>query len=536
MSKIFDSIAVKSTPESVFDMSHEVKLSGNMGELIPIFLEEVIPGDTFQVKSEIMIRLAPMLAPVMHRVNVYTHYFYVPNRLVWDSWNDHITGGEDGTANPAFPTFQINDSNKGFFVKGSLADYLGVPIIEDQATPITATQEISALPFRAYQTIYNEYYRDQDLSAKVQVDKSDGASTAYTPHLSLRTRHWQRDYFTSARPTSQKGAQVLLPIAGSFTPQYKVNDGSPDFNIVQELDGNGNVVGPAGAGPLSSNGSNLAVNDGTLKNASLENLKDPQIINNVSTSVEDQRRANRLQEWLELAQRGGSRINEIIRNFFGVVPDDLRLSRPQYLGGGMQNVTMSEVLNTAGDTGSTLQPLGEYGGHGISYGNQNGFRERFKEHGYVIGILSVIPKTAYQQGLSRHWTKFDKYERYWPQFANIGEQEILQKEIFWDPITADNPNEQTFGYAPRYAEYKYACDRVAGDFRKEVAADNLSYWHMGRYFETAPALNEDFVKSDPTHRIFAVTDESVDKLYVQIYHKFKAKRKMPYHNIPSIAG
>ena len=176
---------------------------------------------------------------------------------------------------------------------------------------------------------------------------------------------------------------------------------------------------------------------GVNTNLSLHNLKDPQIIDNVQTDVESLRRANRLQEWLELAMRGGSRINEVIRNFFGVVPDDLRLTRPQYLGGGVQPIVMSEVLNTAGDTGSTLQPLGEYGGHGVSVGSSNQFTHKFKEHGYVHAVLSVLPKTAYHQGIHRHWTKFDKYEKYWPQFANIGEQEIKNQEIYvnWNGST-----------------------------------------------------------------------------------------------------
>ena len=514
---VFDSIAVRSLPESVFDLSHEVKLSCNMGELIPIFLEEVIPGDTFQVKSQVFMRLAPMLAPVMHRVNVYVHYFYVPNRLVWDNWHDHITGGEDGLANPAFPVIAITDSRKPEFLKGSLADYLGVPTSEDWST-IQTFKNISALPFAGYQKIFNEYYRDQDLGTKVLDELVDGDQPAINELAALRTRAWQKDYFTSARPTAQKGPAVLMPNLGvQYSPTSQVYDfGSGDLVDTANTLGHdvaGNVTHSQGATPLPARIENIdGINTGT---------------------VEDHRRANRLQEWLELAMRGGSRINEIIRNFFGVVPDDLRLTRPQYLGGGVQPITMSEVLNTAGDTGATLQPLGEYGGHGVSVGNSNQFTQRFKEHGYVHGIMSVIPKTAYQQGLHRHWTKFDKYERYWPQFANIGEQEIKQKEIFFRPDATDEINDATFGYAPRYSEYKYACDRVAGDFRKQDGQDNLSYWHMGRFFESTPALNEQFVTADPTHRIFAVTDESIDKLYVQVYHRFKAKRKMPYHNLPS---
>jgi len=516
MNSIFDSIAVRSLPESVFDLSHEVKLSGNMGELLPIFLEEVIPGDTFEVSSEVLMRLAPMLAPIMHRVNVFVHYFYVPNRLVWDEWNDHITGGEDGLSNPAFPYISIGESNRTEYEKGSLADYLGVPVTDDWGT-IQETKNISALPFRGYQTIYNEYFRDQDLSTKVDVSKESGGDPNGVEMRKLRQRSWQRDYFTSARPSAQKGPQVVLPnseVVYKATSELKDASGNP----LADSDLTSKVFGTLYGG----------------------NPDDPARIENIESisaaTVEDTRVANRMQEWLELAQRGGSRINEVIKNFFGENADDLRLQRPQYLGGGVQNIIMSEVLNTAGSQGGptdpALQPLGEYGGHGISMGRSNKFRKKFKEHGYVHGILSVLPKTAYQQGLHKHWTKFDKYEKYWPQFANVGEQEIKNKEIFFNG-DLNNVLDETFGYAPRYSEYKYACDRVAGEFRKLGVNDNLSYWHMGRYFDTRPALNKQFVESDPTHRIFAVTDEDVDKLYIQVYHKFKAKRKMPYHNIPS---
>lgn len=518
MKGIFDSIATRTLPESVFDLSHEVKLSGNMAELIPVLLEEIIPGDTFQCRSEIMIRLAPMLAPVMHRVKVYTHYFYVPNRLVWTNWHDHITGGEDGTANPEFPKIQIGNGNLTQFGKGSLADYLGIPITETGQSQ-GELAEISALPFRAYQLIYNEYYRDQDLSSKVEFSTGDGVSTPQDVNalVKLRKRHWERDYLTSARPTPQKGPQVTFPQAEVV---YKPQSDIKNTLGAVPADGNMNSVG----GKLGIENPASAVR--------IENIDSLGAI-----TVEDQRRANRLQEWLELAMRGGSRINEIIRNFFGVVPDDLRLTRPEYLGGGMQNVVMSEVLNTAGSadtvTGPNLQPVGEYAGHGISVGNQNGFRQSFKEHGYVIGIMSVIPSTAYQNGLHRHWTKFDKYERYWPQFANIGEQEIKLSEVYWKITQTQAERDKAFGYAPRYSEYKYACSRIAGDFRLEAASNNLGYWHMGRYFENEPTLNEEFVTADPTHRIFAVEDETFDKLYCHVYHNLKAKRKMPYHNIPS---
>ena len=518
---IFDSIAVRRKPESVFDLSHRITLSGNMAELLPIYLEEILPGDTFRVKSQILMRVAPMLAPIYHNVNVYVHYFYVPNRLVWDNWHDHITGGEDGLANPAHPYLSISDANKAFFNKGELADYLGLPIV-DQAAVFGNAVNVSSLPFRGYQTIFNEYYRDQDLSVKIPVPTGDGDDNASIANLgNLRKRSWQRDYFTSARPDAQKGAAVTIPAQAVYK--------NPADLVLAD---NSTPV-PTGQQMYSTGGqSTFGVDQPTSVGGTIRNIEA------ISTTVEDQRRANRLQEWLELAQRGGSRINEIIRNFFDVTPDDLRITRPQYLGGGVQPIVMSEVLNTAGDAGAgTLQPVGEYAGHGISVGSSNQFTKAFKEHGYVFGIMSVLPKPSYQsQGIHRHWTKFDKFEKYWPQFANIGEQEILNQEIYISPADTIEERQETFGYIPRYSEYKYACDRVAGEMRQESADAsglNLSFWHMARWFENRPTLNQEFVEADPTQRIYANTDASVDKLFIDVRHRIKAKRKMPYHNNPS---
>ena len=515
---IFDSIAVRRKPESVFDLSHQVNLSANMGELIPILLEEILPGDTFRCQSQVLMRLAPMLAPVMHKVNVYVHYFFVPNRLVWDNWNDHITGGEKGDKNPAHPQVNMADVIKSQFAKGTLADYLGLPVI-DQGSTYQASQTVSALPFRGYQLIYDEFYRDQDLIPSLEISKGDGqVDPAEQQKLTtLRKRAWARDYFTACRPDSQKGASVLMP---GQTVNY-----SPIARAIR-TDGND------ASGAISATTGNLQDPTTQVRIENIDSIS--------AATVEDVRVANRLQEWLELAQRGGSRINEVIRNFFDVTPDDLRLQRPQYLGGGVQPIVMSEVLNTASDTDPSqqgaLQPLGEYGGHGISLGRSNQFTRRFKEHGYVHAIMSVLPKTSYQQGIHRHWRKYDKFEKYWPQFANVGEQEVQNREIFNSNDQTTANREATFGYIPKYSEYKFACDRVAGEMRQtgtDSANLNLSFWHMARYFANVPTLNEEFISADPSQNIFANTDKQVDKLYIQIKHKVKAKRKMPYHSIPS---
>lgn len=529
MSTIFDQIQVKKPSYSKFDLSHEKKLSFNMGDIIPIMLEEVLPGDSFKVKSEIMIRLAPMLAPIMHRVNVYTHYFYVPNRLVWENFHEHITGGDDGTSNPPHPFLNISESSKTEFLAGSLADYYGIPPVQI-GTTVDQDQEISSLPFRGHALIYNEYYRDQNLQAKIPIYMGDGSEGLNNPDwpdlLTIRQRAWEKDYFTSCLKTAQKGPSVSLPIEGTFDTPY-LPQSQVDTGVI------------AADQLLTTDVTNAFIAGGTP--AVMRNLEDTIDLTSTGVNINELRKATRLQEWLELANRGGSRISEIIRNFFGVTPDDLRILRPQYLGGGKQPIIISEVLNTAGTTDpgvdpTSMQPVGEMAGHGISSGGTNSFSHKFKEHGYIHGFISVIPKTVYQTGIPRHFNKFDKFDKAWPQFAQLGEQEVLNKELYVPYNTSQGDSEGTFGYQSRYAEYKYGVSTVHGDFRQPSQGGTLDYWHMAREFEDAipPALNSEFIKADPTHRIFAVTDETQHKLWCQIYNKVSAVRPLPYFNDPTL--
>ena len=510
---LFDKIKVRKPKYSTFDMSHEKKFSFKMGGLYPTFLQEVIPGDVWRVNSSIMLRMAPMLAPIMHRVNVYTHYFFVPNRIIWDNFQEFITGGEDGLSAPVWP-YITYDNEPGYYEKGQLADFLGIPPLNGKV-PAGGANGFSQLPFRAYQSIFNEYYRDQDLVTKVDFPTGDGLYTGNIGDLaSLRQRAWEKDYFTSARPWAQKGAEVDLPLDVEYTPQY-----------LQTATSVRNSNLPA-TGNLGTDATGNVQLDG--ENADIRNLEPTQDISG-SFTINDFRKANRLQQWLERNARGGSRYVEQIFSHFGIISDDLRQMRPAYLGGGKQAVTLSEVLNHTGPAEggtSTLDPGGQMYGHGISVGSTNKFKRRFKEHGFIMGITSVIPKTAYQDGLHRMYQRSDKFDYFYPEFANLGEQEIKAGEIYLDPEQGDSVNTATWGYQSRYSEYKYACSTVHGDFR-----DNLDFWHMGRKFDSAPALNDEFVKSDPTDRIFAVQD-GTDTLWAQIYHDVKATRPMPYYGTP----
>ncbi|AXL14917.1 major capsid protein [Microviridae sp.] len=514
---IFQSILVNKPKLNKFDLSHEKKLSLKMGKLYPMLLQEIIPGDRFRVSSEIMLRLAPMISPVMHRVHVYTHYFFVPNRLVWNEWEDFITGGEEGDAEPAYPKIVINNTTKSAFTKGRVPDYMSIPTLDSADTIETA--KISALPFRAYQLIYNEYFRDQNLQDKIPFDLGGGDITDQSDVetlTDLRDRAWEKDYFTSALPWAQRGGEATIPI-GQVQPNYKTPSEVKT------------VIGTAQANAtLASDGTGDLAEEGNLANQLvLDNLL-PMDVDAVA--INDLRKANRLQEWLEKSARGGSRYIEQILSHFGVRSSDARLQRPEYLGGGKQPVVISEVLNTTGIVNETEggNVQGDMAGHGISVGRSNRFKKSFEEHGYVIGIMSVLPRTTYQNGIERHFNKFDKFDYFWPEFAHLGEQEIKNKEIYLDYLDASE-NETTWGYQQRYAEYKYNQSSVHGDFR-----DNLAFWHMGRQFDELPELSEDFVKSDPTKRIFAVTADDVDTLYCQIYNKIDALRPMPYFSIPTL--
>lgn len=529
---IFSSVKVNRPKRNLFDLGHERKMSLNMGDLVPILCQETVPGDSFRLNSEVFIRLAPMLAPIMHKVNVYTHFFFVPNRLVFNKWEEFITGGKDGLDSTPYPMMPAGALQSRFLENGTLIDYMGLPEMFDPDTGSIAPVTFSALPFRAYQMIYNEYYRDQNLQEEVVFGLgSTFLQNDYANLFELRKRCWEKDYFTSALPWAQRGADVMLPFSGEANVKLKDNPtGYPTIvgdDRVQQLGWVENI----------DNGSTydgLAVNpDGVTGTGNLKfpSLLDPRgsleadLSTATSTTINELRRSIRLQEWLEKNARAGSRYIEQIYSHFGVKSSDARLQRPEYLGGGKSPVTVSEVLQMSSTDDVT--PQGNMSGHGIAVGNTHSFKKFFEEHGFVIGIMSVLPRTSYQQGIPRQFSKPDKFDYFFPEFAHLGEQPILNKELYVADVPADN--DAVFGYTPRYAEYKYCNSSVHGDFRT-----TLAYWHMGRKFTTRPNLNAEFVSSSPTHDIFAVTDPSDHKLYCHIYNNLKAIRPMPKFGTPTL--
>lgn len=486
-------------------LSHYKLLSCDMGELVPIGLTEVLPGDTFQHSTSMLMRVSPLLAPVMHPVQVRIHHWYVPHRLVWDDWEKFITGGPDGMDASVFPTVDITPTD-GSGVVGNVADYLGVPTGIDIS--------VSALPFRAYAMIFNEWYRDQDLVGPLPLSKASGDDNV--TNRSLQNVAWEKDYFTSARPWTQKGPEVSIPLTGDapvvgisvYNNQNFGASGLPSFGTTAAGDR------PAGAPGVSGSG----VSTGTLiagqAVGAVSGTNRPQVFADLSgvsaATINDLRTAFALQRFEEARARWGSRYTEYLR-YLGVRSSDARLQRPEYLGGGKQTIQFSEVLQTAPGVDSEV---GDLKGHGISALRSNRYRRFFEEHGYVISLLSVRPRTMYVQGLPRTWNRRTKEDFWQQELQHIGQQEILNKELYAAHAQPDG----VFGYQDRYDEYRRQESTIGGEFR----TTELDFWHMARIFASSPALNQSFVTSNPTKRINAV--QTNDVLWCMANHSIQARR------------
>lgn len=486
---------------SKFSLSNYKLLSMTMGKLVPIGLTEVLPGDTLQQATSALVRVTPLVTPVMHPVHVRIHHWYVPHRLVWEDWEDFITGGSDGEDASVHPTITFSGGTGA--AVGSLADYLGV-------TPLVDGLEASALPFRGYALIYNEWYRDQDLVDPLTVSVASGADT--TTSTDIKNVAWEKDYFTASRPFEQKGPAVTIPL-GTEAPVLGIGKTNQTFSGTNET-----VYETGGSG--STQYATSASMDGTSANNSYEVEQDPDntgfpyiradLTNASSSTITELREAFALQRYAEARARYGSRYTEYLR-YLGVRSSDARLQRPEYLGGGRQTIQFSEVLQTAEGTST---PVGELRGHGIGALRTNRYRRFFEEHGFVFTTMSVRPKTIYAQGLNRHWNRRVK-EDYWQrELQHIGQQEVLNKEVYAAHATPDG----IFGYADRYDEYRRTPSSIAGEFR----TDALDEWHMARIFTSDPALNSSFVNCEPTTRNFA--SSATDTLYVMANHSIQARR------------
>lgn len=530
----FSTVELKKPLRSSFDLTHDKRLTARMGQLIPCLTLEAIPSDSFRGSSEMLVRLAPLLAPIYDQIEIFVHFFFVPNRLLWEEWETFITGGRLGVGvepleAPVPPYGDIGAIlavGNEIFNKGSLADYLGVcpPLSQDPVTENWDGITIDYMPFAAYQLIWYEYYRDRNyIDDATQFPLASGelaASEAYSLSA-LFTRNYLHDYFTSALPFTQRGEEVLMPVQlGGFAPLY-ANPISPPATTIRVK------------GEEDSIDVQYGVNIGGDETPPADLYVRGEDFDGTSTSINDFRSAYALQVWLERNAIGGSRYTESTQAHFGVKPQDSRLQRPEYIGGGRVPVRISEVLSTAwANDGSAEVPQANMAGHGMSYGNTNTFNYFCTEHGFIMGILSIMNPPSYQQGLPRMFRRRSFLDYPWPTFAKLGEQEVRTYELWMHPTTLtpdpETGDEILFGYQSRYADWKYICNTNHGDFR-----DTLLFWTLTRTFDDEPSLGETFVQfdDDTQDRIFAVGD--VPNFWIYIHNKISVKRALPYFGTPN---
>lgn len=481
-------------------LSHYKLLSCDQGHLVPIGLQEVLPGDTFQHSTSALIRVSPLATPVMHPVRARIHHFFVPNRLLWDNWEKFITGGPDGLDASVHPTISTT-AVTGFSV-GSLGDHLGIP-------PTVPDLAVNALPFRAYALIYNEFYRDQDLNTALPLSTEDGPDT--TTNIALQAACWERDRFTLSRATPQKGPAVTLPL-GTEAPVLgigKANQTFPNSNQAAYESGGSAITSFPFASQIDPTEANdVFYAEGTAATNGFPYIR-ADLSNATSATITELRTAFALQQYAENRSLYGSRYSDYLA-FLGVRSSDARLQRPEYLGGGVETIQFSEVVSTSE---TTDQPLGSLGGHGMGAMKSNKYQRFFEEHGYVVTLLSVLPKTMYAQGLPKTWNRRTKEDYFQSELQFVGQDEVLNKEVYAASATPDG----TFGYIDRYDEYRRAESTIAGEFRT-----TLDSWHMARIFASEPALNATFVTANPTDRVYAET--TTNELQVMVNHKIKARR------------
>lgn len=536
---LFNKVPVQAPPRSKFDLSFEKKLTGKFSYLYPFFLKECLPGDSWEDSSTVFGRYAPMLSPVMHRINIKTFWFKVPIRILWDNWEDFITGGQDGlyTASPPYMTVDAIDNVLGDteMSTGSLWDHFGLPVMEDSVK--TSVQPISVWPFLAYQKIWNDWFRDPNMDDELELPTElDGDISAQMAasggrFISINRIGWEKDYFTSALPFTQRGAEVLIPMDAVGTVTYL-----PISNAVTSA---GTPV-PVTAGLQANNFGDLETDGGAL-DMRVENI-DEVTVTNTTTAINDLRRAFAVQQWMEINARAGGRYRDLVWGQFKTKVSDFRLQMSEFLGAGSTPSVISEVLATAnsvpGDPETEpFQPIGDMAGHGIVVGKNHGFSTYCEEHSLIIGILCAAPRSGYcSQGLERLWTRREKFDWPWPKLANIGEQELYKKELFFTGSIEDQTLEnEAFGYLPRYTEWKYSIDQIAGDFRT-----TLGHWHLNRKFSGIQALdsifttmNENNVELEESMRRIFYVQDGTDYLWFNVVHRCSVLRCLPYFGVPS---
>lgn len=525
---------------STFRRDHSVKLSFNVGDVIPFYVDEVLPGDTFQLKTSMVARLQTLLTPMMDNLYLDTYFYFVPNRIVWQHWRELM--GEN-TQSAWIPTTeysvpQVTAPSGGWSI-GSIADYMGIPTGVENLS-------VNALPFRAYALVMNEWFRDENLSdpLNIPVDDATLAGSNGTNYITDVVKGGMpfkaakfHDYFTSALPAPQKGPDVTIPVSsGTNYPVVPLAD-KVDVGLIGTQRYNAQFVG--GVGQLTTLGFNA---DGTQNDffSGGSSTGVYPVINNLwaindgsvsAATINQLRMAFQVQKLYEKDARGGTRYIEILKSHFGVTSPDARLQRPEYLGGNRIPVNINQVVqNSATQADGT--PLGDTAAFSVTTDVHGDFIKSFVEHGFVIGIMVARYDHTYQQGLERFWSRRDRLDYYFPVFANIGEQPILNKEIYAQGTAQDN---EVFGYQEAWADYRYKPSRVAGEMRSK-APSSLDVWHLADEYTQLPKLSDAWIREDKTNvdRVLAVTSSVSNQMFADLYIQCKATRPMPVYSIPGL--
>jgi hypothetical protein len=552
-----------------FDRSHVYKTTFNSGKLIPVFIDEVLPGDTARMSVNYFARLATPIKPIMDNIYLDWFFFFVPNRLVWEHWQNFCFEQEDpdDSIDYVIPTVSATGNSQNAYI-GSLWDYFGLPV-----NTSGNLSGISALPFRAVYLIWNEWFRDENLQKSVKIQKGDAnevlnsarssdqpswvfsSGTSIVPGLACPPRGKRHDYFTSALPWTQKGPGVSIGLAGTASivdptpdPGYLLHSNSNQLSVVSAARGDGNQGGylvatgngavtfsrygsdsdHSSVGGFAGNGSGAVTVSAQVGSAYLGNDSYVDLDTSSIFTINSLRTAFQMQKFYERLARGGSRYTEVLRSFFGVVSPDARLQRPEFLGSFTKMVNVNPIAQTSAT--DDISPQGNLSAYGVTAAKFHGFTKSFVEHGYVFGFVCARADLTYQQGINKMWLRSTVYDFYWTTFAHLGEQAIELREIYAQGSKADTT---VFGYQERYAEYRYKPSQITGKFRSSVVNGSLDMWHLSQFFKNAPTLNEEFiVENPPIERIIAVPSEP--EFLLDIGFKYTTVRPMPMFGTPGL--